>query len=144
MSVCRSLASSMGRMELSRVEMRAASRLHIAPNTLRSSSRRVTRCSCWTHKVGGGGAASSPELNSVASPYVKVSPSDSTRPETARSHSGWPCTSSCTPLDLHRSEEEITQSSAAAATIKPQRVCPFEIGPGLYGPSKRPLWRFRP
>ncbi len=45
-SVCRSRASSMGRMELRRVEMRAASRLHIAPNTLSSSSRRDTRCSC--------------------------------------------------------------------------------------------------
>lgn len=45
-SVCRSLASSMGRMELSRVEISAASRLHMAPNTLRSSSRRDTRCSC--------------------------------------------------------------------------------------------------
>lgn len=45
-SVWRSRASSMGRMELSRVEMRAELRLHIAPNTLRSSSRRDTRCSC--------------------------------------------------------------------------------------------------
>lgn len=52
MSVCRSRANSMGRMELSRVEMRAASRLHIAPNTLRSSSRSDTRCSCTdTHTV---------------------------------------------------------------------------------------------
>lgn len=47
-SVCRSRASSMGRMELSRVEMRAASRPQMAPNTLSSSSLRDTRCSC-TH-----------------------------------------------------------------------------------------------
>lgn len=47
MSVWRSLASSMGRMELRRVEMRAELRLHIAPKTLSSSSRRDTRCS-WT------------------------------------------------------------------------------------------------
>lgn len=49
MSVWRSLASSMGRMELRRVEMRAELRLHIAPKTLSSSSRRDTRCS-WTTK----------------------------------------------------------------------------------------------
>lgn len=47
MSAWRSLASSMGRMELRRVEMRAELRLHIAPKTLSSSSRRDTRCS-WT------------------------------------------------------------------------------------------------
>lgn len=27
------------------------------------------------------------------------------KPETARSHSRWPCTISYTPLDLHQSEE---------------------------------------
>lgn len=46
MSVCRSLASSMGRIELRRVEIRAGSRLHIAPNTFSSRSRKDTRCSC--------------------------------------------------------------------------------------------------
>lgn len=35
-----------------------------------------------------------------------VLPSDNMKPETAHSHSGCPCTSSYTPLDLHQSEEE--------------------------------------
>lgn len=46
MSVWRSLPSSMGRIELRRVEIKAASRLHMAPNTFNSSSRKDTRCSC--------------------------------------------------------------------------------------------------
>lgn len=58
-----------------------------------------------------------------------VLPSDNTKPETARSHSGWPCTSSCTPLGLHRSEEENGQIWAATAKIISHRICHFRIRP---------------
>lgn len=51
--------------------------------------------------------------SSEQSVILNVLPSDNTRPETARSHSGWPCTSSCTPPGLHQSEEEENARSLA-------------------------------
>lgn len=132
-SVCRSLASSMGRMELSRVEMRAASRLHIAPNTLRSSSRRDTRCSCAVPERQRAErllqrCCRSKNSSSEKSVILNVLPSDNRRPETARSHSGWPCTSSCTPLGLHQSEEEENaQSLAVTAVIISHHICRSRI-----------------
>lgn len=68
-------------------------------------------------------------LKSHWTAIFNVLPSDNTKPETARSHSGWPCTSSCTPLGLHQSEEENVQILAVMATIISHRICHFRIRP---------------
>lgn len=153
-SVCRSLASSMGRMELSRVETRAASRLHMAPNTLRSSSRRDTRCSCTVTHTHGGAKALLHLPNSTAALQTRlrcafnILPSGNRRPGTARSRSGWPCTSSCTPLGPRRSEEDTTRTLALTATLNslPVWSSQKQDDSGLRGArgKKPPLWRSRP
>ena len=59
-----------------------------------------------------------------------ILPSDNMKPERARSHSGWPCTSSYTPLDLHQSEErKKTDFSCSINDIIILKLCNFIIRP---------------
>ncbi len=57
-----------------------------------------------------------------------VLPSDNMKPETAHSHSGWPCTSSYRPLDLHQSEEKKKKTfSCNSDGIMTSELCHFII-----------------
>lgn len=132
----------MGRMELRRAEMSEASRLHMAPNTLSSSSRRDTRCSCmetpnneptrlqprpnWIKTGHTPRSAHFVIVSTCANQILTdsavkhchrilahVLPSDNMKPETSHSHSHWSCTSSCTPQGLHQSEGKIKLFLAA-------------------------------
>lgn len=73
------------------------------------------------------------------------------KPGTARSHSGRPCTSSCTPLGLHQSEEENVFSCDDDDNIAPCLSFQNKAGGGggvadnrgLYCLSHGPLQRGR-
>lgn len=72
-----------------------------------------------------------------------ISPSDNRKPGTARSQSRWPCTSSYTPLDLHRSEDT-KQRQSHYITMKlhnPQTIrLPHIAGAPLTAHLGIPLW----
>lgn len=75
-SVCMSRASSTGSTDDTSVEMMAASRLHMAPKHLRSSSRSDARCS-WQ------------ETLCAQSPEPPLCPGASTPPPLCLTHTIW-------------------------------------------------------
>lgn len=74
------------------------------------------------NKGGAKGAAAPSKLDGSSETSLhrifNNLPSDNTKPGTARSHSGCPCTSSCTPPDPRPSEEEEIIRTLALANRK--------------------------
>lgn len=104
-SVCMSRASSTGSTDDTSVEMMAASRLHMAPKHLRSSSRSDTRCS-WQGTL----CLQYPEFPARpgslhALPSVSHAPFGSRPPRPAQTRTGFSCTFSCTLQGLRQSVE---------------------------------------